>query len=192
MMTNDALPTPLEHNLIGQWAEARDACLSAGKDFREARYPAGTAVLIGDYASQMRLIILRLYKGKLSYGSANEQIAAASDAYSTHLNAVLEQAAEREREAEERAAQDHELAHQRQLEQQRKLTEERAAQEYQREIASEQASEQQAEARRARRAAFFMNTLQGIQPISPPPPIIRPPIMTNCQQMGTSISCMAQ
>ena len=195
MMTNDALPTPLEHKLIGQWAEARDACQSAGQDFREASYPTGIAALVGDYASQMRLIILRLYKGKLSYGSANEQIAAASDAYSTRLNAVRKEnaaAAERERDAEERAAQDRELAHQRQLEQQRELAEERAAQEYQREIASEQASEQQAEAQRARRAAVLMQALQGIQPISPPPPIVRPPIITNCQQMGTFTNCMTQ
>jgi hypothetical protein len=60
----------------------------------------------------------------------------------------------------------------------------------QREASGVQRVQEADAAERARRASELADIFKNIQ--IPPPPVIRPPIMTNCQQMGATINCMTQ
>lgn len=59
-----------------------------------------------------------------------------------------------------------------------------------REASGVQRAQEADAAERAQRAAALAEAFRNIQ--IPPPPVIRPPVMTNCQQMGATINCMTQ
>lgn len=194
MMASEALPTPNEHKLIGQWAEALDSCFASGQGYRESHYPAQEVTLAGYHVSQVRAVLLKLYRGRVSYGSANEQLAAAFEEFATRLKVIQEQIAhekfeaeQQEWEAEDRAAEER---YQRALLESSRI---RSARE--REIAEQQqrelAEQQQAASERARRAAAIAEIFKNTQQL-PPPPVIRSPIITNCQQMGGVTNCVTQ
>lgn len=106
MLADKSGPTSDEKQLLGEWAAARDGCLSQGAGFRAAYAPPTYAAWMSNNVTTVKMLVARLYVGEISYGEFNRLRAEASEASRTYAAGMAQRDREQAAAAEERRRQD--------------------------------------------------------------------------------------
>jgi hypothetical protein len=191
MLANTTVPTPRERQELAAFFDEHDECWSASESRLRTQWPPEIFALVLESQSAAKDIGVDLYNGKITYGRANKRIEDLRTSATERLAPIVkhyqeliaaQKAADQEREERQRQAAADRAEHAREFAQ---VQSEREQEHADAVAAQEQALRQQ-------RAALFLNYMQSVQRSLPPPPVIQPPISTNCYSSGNWTNCTSR
>jgi hypothetical protein len=164
MLADQTHPTPKQRTELASWFDERDRCW-ANSDER-ARWQPELVQIGQEGSTRFKAIGADLYSGKLTFGGANKQIAELRDSIQARITSLVSQY-----RAAAKAAADQK---QHEEEQEERQLEETSARRAAQERAEENEQTYQEQMLRLQRAQALMNAF---------------PTITNCNAMGSSVTC---